>query len=174
LSLQAGLYCLDQVVGLDACRFNGRRRLSAQFLQIVNEPLQPIGFTVDLLVSVLIRREHAVDQAFHVPFDTGQRCAQFVDNVAEELAAHCFGLLQTHGHLIETHRQSVQFVGRRRVCHAHALVVVTVGNASAGEHHRAHRRDDLAANECATTTAITKRPALTTQCLADGSTKVVE
>src|SRR5438270_12124502 len=71
--------------------------------------------------------DDAIAKRLEVTLEVGQRRAQLMSGVDDELAAHSFLLLQALRHLIERVRQRSHFVGARPL---HARLVFAPGDTS--------------------------------------------
>jgi hypothetical protein len=111
---------------------------AAEFLQVIHETIEAIRLGMDLLKSFIVRGQNTIHQSFHRTLDGGERCAEFMTDIADETPPHGLNLIEPLRHLIEAHRKSREFI---RADHLHAFIITTVGDALCGMGHRQHRRD---------------------------------
>ena len=82
-----------------------------QGIERARQPDQSIGFLVERLVGRPVGGDHAVAQRLEVALQVGQRRAQLVGGVGDEVAPHLLLALQAGGHLVERVGQAGQLLG---------------------------------------------------------------
>src|SRR6266545_7329382 len=83
--------------------------------------------------------DYAIEQALEVSLKRGDRGAQLVRHIANQLAAASLGCLECAGHIVECRGQVAQFV---IPASGHALRVVSVSESSARGHQPSYGVDD--------------------------------
>ena len=110
----------------------GRR----QRQQVIEEPRHHLGLLEHSLQAGLIRCVDAVEHALGVPPDHGERGAQLVGDVGQEVPPVLLALSQSLHHLVERPGQPADVAGPSLL---HAHVVVAAGHPLGRFHHLAHR-----------------------------------
>jgi hypothetical protein len=131
-------------VELLASRRAGRGVALGQRIERVRQSDQSFGFVPQRVVGRPVRDDHPIAQRLEVALQVGQRGAQLVGRVGDEIAPHHLLALQAGGHLVERIGEAGDLL---RPFSGDARRVVAVGDPAGGGAHfgerpREHPRED--------------------------------
>ena len=86
--------------------------------QLLHQPTEPFDLRQHRAQRLGVGGLDAVDQVLEDRLQRGDRCAQLVADVGDEIAAHAIGLGELGRHLVERTRERADLVARRDGRHA--------------------------------------------------------
>jgi hypothetical protein len=117
-------------VEAERSRLRGRERQ-----QIVQKPGHNLGLLEHALEAGLVRGVHAVEHPLRVPPDHGERRAEFMGDVGQEVPPVLLAFSQSFHHLVERSGQPADVAGPALL---HPNAVIAAGHALGRLHHVAH------------------------------------
>src|SRR5207244_8189432 len=95
-----------------------------QGIERAGKPDHPVDFLVQRLERRAVRGHDTVPKGFEVALQVGQRSAQLMCGVGDELASHSLLLLDLAGHAVERCSEGSDLVGTAG-SHANAVIILS-------------------------------------------------